>query len=154
MTISIEEGLEIVASTAKANMSLAVLITSQPDEVDPQVSLVNAAPFRHPKTGQQTVALVGRPGAKLRSLRANPRATLVFQDGWQWVAVRGATELSGPDDPHPDFSGDEQRLLLRDIFHAAGGTHSDLAEYDRAMIEDRRCAVFIDPERIWSNPSA
>ncbi|MFV1992161.1 MAG: pyridoxamine 5'-phosphate oxidase [Acidimicrobiales bacterium] len=153
MSLSIPEGLKIVSAIAKSNQGLAVLITSNPDRVDPQVALVNSAPFTHPVTGAETVAFVGRPGAKLASLRLNPRATLVFQNGWEWVAVRGATELSGPDIPHADFVGDDQRELLRDIFFAAGGTHPDLAAYDAAMLANRRCAVMITPDHVWTNPS-
>ncbi|MFV1991599.1 MAG: pyridoxamine 5'-phosphate oxidase family protein [Acidimicrobiales bacterium] len=154
MRLSIPEGLKLVAARAGANRSLAVLVTTRPDRVDPQVALVNAAPFTHPVTGDPTVAFVGRPGAKLESLRLNPRATLVFQDGWEWVAVKGEVELSGPDDANPNFVGETQRQLLRDIFHAAGGSHDDLDSYDDAMLEDRRCAVLVTPDHIWTNPPA
>jgi hypothetical protein len=42
---------------------------------------------------------------------------------------------------------------LRDIYHAAGGNHPDLDEYDRAMAADRRTAVLLTPERFTSNPA-
>jgi hypothetical protein len=41
---------------------------------------------------------------------------------------------------------------LRDIYHAAGGVHPDLEEYDRAMAEDRRTAVLVKPEHFTGNP--
>jgi hypothetical protein len=44
------------------------------------------------------------------------------------------------------------RLLLRDIFRAAGGTHDDWATYDRVMLEERRTAVLVSPTRAYSNP--
>ena len=44
------------------------------------------------------------------------------------------------------------RLLLSEVFHAAGGTHDDLQEYDRAMIEEKRVVVCVTPERILGNP--
>jgi len=39
------------------------------------------------------------------------------------------------------------RLLLREIFTAAGGTHDDWDTYDRVMAEERRTAVLVTPER-------
>jgi hypothetical protein len=43
------------------------------------------------------------------------------------------------------------RILLRDIYHAAGGVHDNLEEYDRAMVTERRAAVLIRPSRFTSN---
>jgi hypothetical protein len=68
--------------------------------------------------------------------------------------VRGPVELSGPDDPHPDLDEDTQRRLPRTVYEAAGGSHPDLSEYDRVMVDERRCAVLVHPERIWTNPPA
>jgi hypothetical protein len=39
------------------------------------------------------------------------------------------------------------RLLLREIFTAAGGAHDDWDTYDRVMAEERRTAVLLTPER-------
>lgn len=150
--ISIEEGLATIARLAGDNQSLAVLVTTSEDP-DPQVSVLNAAVMDHPTTGDAIVAFVGRPGAKLRNLRKRSRATLVFRSGWEWAAVRGDVELCGPDDPYPGIDAEARRLLLREIYHAAGGQHSDLDEYDREMISDNRCAVLVTPEHIWSNPA-
>jgi len=44
------------------------------------------------------------------------------------------------------------RLLLREIFIAAGGTHDDWDTYDRVMREERRTAVLVTPSRVYSNP--
>lgn len=143
--------LALVRSRAAENRNLAVLITVG-DSPDPQVSLVNAAVIDHPLDGHQVVAFVGRTGSKLRNLRLRPRATLVFQAGWEWVAVRGDVELSGPDDPYSEIDSEAQRQLLRTIFAAAGGEHPDLGGYDQAMLDERRCAVLVEPEHVWSNP--
>lgn len=43
------------------------------------------------------------------------------------------------------------RLLLREIYQAAGGDHDDWAEYDRAMQRQRRTAVLVTPDRIYGN---
>jgi PPOX class probable F420-dependent enzyme len=118
-----------------------------------QASVVNAGVMPHPLTGVQVVALVAVGGArKLRNLRADPRATIVARAGWQWVAVEGNAEIIGPDDPHPDVDRERLRVLLRDIFTAAGGTHDDWDTYDRVMAEQRRAAVLLTPRRTYTNP--
>lgn len=147
-----EDLLALLTERAAENRNLAVLITMG-NSPDPQVSLVNAAVIQHPTVNQDVVAFVGRTGSKLRNLRRNPRATLVFQAGWEWVAVRGNVELSGPDDPSPTINPATQQQLLRTIYAAAGGAHPDLDQYDQTMVDERRCAVLLTPERVWSNPS-
>jgi hypothetical protein len=112
---------------------------------------VNAGVTQDPVTHEPVVALVARGTTrKLANLRARPRMTIVARNGWQWAAVEGTTKIIGPDDPG-DFSADAIRVLLREVFIAAGGTHDDWDEYDRVMLEDRRAAVFVTPERVYSN---
>jgi PPOX class probable F420-dependent enzyme len=148
MSLPIEEGLRLVRAYGATEHWLAVLVTTGRDA--PSVSLVNAGVLPHPSTGAPTVAFVARGAtAKLANLRKDPRATLVFRSGWEWVAVRGPVELAGPDDP---LAGVDLRHLLRDIYAAAGGEHSDLDEYDRIMAAERRTAVLLRPERFTSNP--
>jgi hypothetical protein len=99
------------------------------------------------------VAFVARGHtAKLTHLRRIPQATLVFRAGWQWIGVSGPVELAGPDDPLPGIDAERLRMLLRDIYAAAGGVHPDLDEYDREMVADRRTAVLIRPEHFTNNP--
>jgi PPOX class probable F420-dependent enzyme len=118
-----------------------------------QSSVVNAGVLEHPLRGGQVVGLVATGGSrKLRNLRAEPRATIVARAGWQWATVEGAAEIIGPDDPHPDVHGEALRLLLRDIFRAAGGAHDDWDTYDRVMAQERRAAVLIAPRRVYTNP--
>jgi PPOX class probable F420-dependent enzyme len=116
-------------------------------------SVVNAGVLAHPVTGARVVGLVAAGPAKLRYLRASPASTIVIRAGWQWVAVEGEADLIGPDDPEPRLSDDARRLLLRDFFTAAGGSHDDWDAYDRTMAEERRTAVLVTPTRIYSNPS-
>jgi hypothetical protein len=59
--------------------------------------------------------------------------------------------LIGPDDVHPEIGAEQLRLLLREVFKAAGGTHDDWDGYDRAMAEQRRTVVLVDPSRVYSN---
>ena len=150
---TIDEGLAAIRRLAPAENWLAVLVTTRPDG-EPAVSLVNAGILPHPRTGDPVVALVSRGRtAKLRNLRATPRATLVFRSGWQWAGVSGPVELAGPDDPGLGLDAEGLRLLLRDIYTAAGGEHPDFDEYDREMVADRRAAVLVTPTHIHGNPT-
>lgn len=117
-------------------------------------SVVNAGVLDHPTTGVPVVGLVAVGGSrKLAYLRERPRATILVRAGWAWVAAEGPAELAGPDDPLPgvDSEADATRLLLRAVFTAAGGTHDDWDTYDRVMAEERRTAVLVTPERVYSN---
>jgi PPOX class probable F420-dependent enzyme len=116
-------------------------------------SVVNAGVLPHPVTGESVVGMVVRGGTrKLANWRARPYANVVIRSGWQWAAAEGRVDLIGPDDPVPDFDADRLRLLLREIFTAAGGTHEDFDTYDRVMREERRTAVFVHPDRVYANP--
>lgn len=128
---------------------LVVVSTSRADGTI-QSSVVNAGVLDHPITGKPVVALVAAGNAKrLANLRARPRATVVIRAGWQWAGVEGPVELAGPDDPLEGIDGERLRVLLREIFATAGGTHDDLDEYDRVMAEERRVAVLVEPERVY-----
>jgi PPOX class probable F420-dependent enzyme len=133
-----EHGL-VVVSTTRADGTI-------------QSSVVNAGVMDHPVTGEPVVAFVAAGASRrLVNLRARPRATVVIRVGWQWAGVEGPTELIGPDDPSAGFDAERIRVLLRDVFTAAGGTHDDWEEYDRVMAEERRVAVLVTPERTYGN---
>ena len=135
-----EHGL-IVVSTLRADGTI-------------QSSVVNAGVLSHPFTGQPAVGFVVRGGTrKLDNLRARSRATVVIRAGWEWAAAEGPVELIGPDDPAPGVDAERLRLLLREIFAAAGGTHDDWDTYDKVMAQERRAAVLLSPDRVYSNPS-
>ena len=89
---------------------------------------------------------------KLAHLRADPTVAVVVRAGWQWTAVEGRAELMGPDDSHRDVGDERLRLLLREIFSAAGGTHDDWDAYDQTMRDERRTAVLVAATRVYSNP--
>ncbi|WP_137816941.1 pyridoxamine 5'-phosphate oxidase family protein, partial [Gandjariella thermophila] len=115
--VSLDNGLCVV-STLRGNGTI-------------QASVVNAGVLDHPVTGTPVVGFVARGGArKLANLRTRPQATVVARVGWEWMAVEGAAELIGPDDPRDGVDAEGLRLLLRDIFTAAGGTHDDWDTYD------------------------
>jgi hypothetical protein len=116
-------------------------------------SVVNAGVLKHPVTGETVVGMVIMGGTrKLAYLRERPYANVVVRAGWQWVAAEGAVDLIGPDDPVPGIDSERLRLLLREIFTAAGGTHDDFATYDEVMRKERRTAVLVRPDRVYPNP--
>jgi hypothetical protein len=130
---------------------LAVVSVLRPDSTIGS-SVVNAGVLRHPVTGEQAVGFVSRGDARrLGYLRAAPRATVVLRSGWQWAAAEGTVRLCGPDDPVPGVDAEGLRLLLRAVFTAAGGTHDDWDTYDTVMARERRTAVLVTPERVYSN---
>ena len=143
--------LESFAELVRQDHGLVVVSTSRADG-SIQSSVVNAGVIDHPVTGQPVVAFVAAGSAhRLRNLRARPRAAVVMRAGWQWAGVEGSVELAGPDDPLDGVDDERRRLLLREIFTAAGGTHDDWDEYDRVMSEERRVGVLVDPVRVFGN---
>ena len=115
-------------------------------------SVANCGVVDHPVTGAPCVALVSMGGAvRLDHVRRGSQVTIAIRRGWQWRSVTGPADIVGPDDPHEDVDGEALRLLLREVFQAAGGTHDDYDEYDRAMADERRAAVLVAPERILGN---
>lgn len=117
-----------------------------------QSSVVNAGVSTHPLTGERVVAMVARGGTrKLDNLRARARMTVVVRVGWQWAAAEGPVWIVGPDDPVPGIDAEGLRLLLREVFTAAGGTHEDWDEYDRVMAAERRAVVLVTPDRLYGN---
>lgn len=144
MTSSFDE----VRRLAAADSGLAVVVTVRQDGT-PHASVVNAGVLAHPLDGEPAVGFVAAGGAvKLRNLRTRPYVSIIFRAGWEWVAAEGRAELAGPDDELPGLEGETFRLLLRDIFSAAGGTHEDFDEYDRVMAAERRAAVLVRPTRV------
>lgn len=138
---------------ASADQGLVVFTTLRRDG-SAQSSVVNAGVLPHPLTGEPVVGLVAIGGSrKLEHLRADPRTTVTARSGWQWATVEGSAQLIGPDDPHPDVDDERLRVMLREIFTAAGGTHDDWDTYDRVMREERRTAVLISPTRVYTNPA-
>jgi PPOX class probable F420-dependent enzyme len=143
--------LQGLARISLADHGLVVISTARVDG-SVQSSLVNAGVLTHPVTGGAVVGAVLRGDShKVRHLRARPLVTVVAHTGWEWVAVEGQAELAGPDDALPGLDADGLRVLLRDVFVAAGGQHDDFDEYDRAMAAERRVAALVTPTRIYSN---
>ena len=133
---------------SRQDTGLAIVSTLRADQTI-QSSLVNAGVLDHPETGEPVLAFVTYGKVKLANLRVRPQLSVTFRKGWKWGTVEGRAQLAGPDDPQPWLDADSLRLLLRQIFTAAGGTHDDWDEYDRVMAEQHRTAVLITPERVY-----
>ncbi len=130
---------------------LAVVATLRADQTI-QASVVNTGVLEHPTAGHPVVGFTTRGNArKLANLRARPRLAVTVRAGWEWVTVEGPAALAGPDDPLPGIDAEGRRLLLRAVFRAAGGSHEDWDAYDRVMADERRAAVLITAERVYSN---
>lgn len=147
--------LEDVKKFLAKETGLATISTTQ---ADGRVlsSIANCGVVDHPVTGKTCVALVSVGGAaRLGHVRRGSEVTIAVRRGWTWVGVTGPADLIGPDDPAEGIDAEALRLLLREIFQSAGGTHDDFDEYDRAMVESARTAIFVSPDRIIGNsPSA
>jgi PPOX class probable F420-dependent enzyme len=142
--------LDDVAALAAKEQGLAVISTLRADG-SIQASLVNAGVMTDPFTGGQVTAFVTYGRVKLANLRQRPQLAVTFRSGWAWATVEGSAQLIGPDDPRPDVDPERLRLLLREVFVAAGGSHNNWREYDRVMAEQRRTVVFVTPTRTYSN---
>ena len=143
--------LRDAVALAAADNGLAVVSTVRADATV-QASLVNVGLLPHPATGEPALGFTTYGKVKLANLRARPQLAVTFRNGWQWATVEGRAELAGPDDAQPWLKdADQLRLLLREVFTAAGGTHDNWDEYDRVMAKERRAVVLIAPTRAYSN---
>jgi PPOX class probable F420-dependent enzyme len=142
--------LEDVIEIGRQDRFLAVVSTLRSDGTI-QSSVVNAGSLPHPVDGADVVGFVTYGKTKLANLRIRPQLSVTFRAGWQWVTVEGQAELIGPDDVRAGIDPEQLRLLLRQIFTAAGGNHDDWNDYDREMVEQGRTAVLIRATRIYSN---
>ncbi len=148
---TLDPTLDEAVALAAAESGLAVVSTVRADGTV-QASLVNVGLLPHPASGQPSLGFTTYGKVKLANLRARPQLAITFKNGWQWATVEGRAELAGPDDAAPWLAdADQLRLLLREVFTAAGGTHDNWPEYDRVMAQERRAVVLIEPTRVYSN---
>jgi PPOX class probable F420-dependent enzyme len=141
--------LQEAVALAEADKGLAVVSTLRADATI-QSTIVNAGIIDHPESGETVLAFVSAGKVRQANLRARPQISATFRSGWRYATVEGRADIAGPDDPQPWLRPEALRLLLRDIFTAARGSHDDWADYDRTMLTERRAAVLIRPTRIYS----
>jgi PPOX class probable F420-dependent enzyme len=143
--------LKDAVALAATESGLAVVSTVRADGTV-QASLVNVGLLPHPDTGESVLGFTTYGKVKLANLRARPQLAVTFRNGWQWATVEGRAELAGPDDAQPWLADPDQlRLLLREVFTSAGGSHDNWDTYDRVMAEEKRAVVLIAPTRVYSN---
>ncbi|MGD1110462.1 MAG: PPOX class F420-dependent oxidoreductase [Mycobacterium sp.] len=143
--------LKDAVALAAGESGLAVVSTVRADGTV-QASLVNVGLLPHPATGESVLGFTTYGKVKLANLRARPQLAITFRNGWQWATVEGRAELAGPDDAQQWLAdGDQLRLLLREVFTSAGGSHNNWDEYDRVMAAEKRAVVLIAPTRVYSN---
>jgi PPOX class probable F420-dependent enzyme len=142
------DSLDSFVAVARQVNYLAVVATLRADQTI-QSTLVNAGVLPSPLGGEPVLAFVTYGKVKLANIRERPQLTVTSVAGWRWSTVEGQAVIVGPDDPHPEVDAERLRLLLREVFEAAGGTHDDWEEYDRVMRADRRAAVLITPTRAY-----
>ena len=131
------------------------LVTVSTTQVDGRVlsSVVNCGMIEHPLTGATCVAFVsGSKAARLKHIDRGSQVTITARRGWAWSSVTGPADLIRPEQVPESIDKEQMRLLLREVFHAAGGVHDDLEEYDRAMVQEGRVVVCVTPERVLGNP--
>lgn len=142
--------LQDAVRIGRGDRFLAVVTTLRADGTM-QASVVNAGVLRHPVSGEDVVAFVTYGRAKLGNLRARPQLTVTFRAGWEWVTIEGTSQIAGPDDALTGIDAERLRLLRREVFTAAGGTHDDWDSYDQVMAAERRAVVLVTPTRVYSN---
>ena len=108
-----------------------------------QMSIITVGPYRDGAAFTTT-----EERAKLHNLRRNPQCSLlVAREDWSaYLVLQGMARVFSAG----NTDGEELRLMLREVFRtAAGMEHPDWAEYDRAMVEQRRSAIIVVPEHIY-----
>ena len=144
--------IEIFSNYLSEETGLATVSTTQ---ADGRVlsSVVNCGMIKHPLTGDTCVAFVsGSKAARLKHIDRGSQVTISARRGWVWSSATGPADLIRPEKRPESIDAEQMRLLLREVFHAAGGVHDDLEEYDRAMAQEERVVVCITPKRILGNP--
>src|ERR1700760_2389848 len=109
------------AALAAQEQGLVAVATARADGTV-QASLVNAGVLPHPVDGQPVLAFVTYGKVKLANLRNRPALAVTARAGWSWATVEGPAQLIGLDDPLAGVDADRLRVLLREIFVAAGGS--------------------------------
>jgi hypothetical protein len=146
------ELLDRARRLASAEGGLAVVVTQRADG-SAHASVVNAGVLDHPVTGASVIGFVvqGLSRTKVANLRREPRATVVFRSGWEWVTAEGRVDLLGPGDvacmPWP-----ESKRVFHAVYVAAiGGTEGDWAASDTAIETEGHVAVLVHPDRVYGS---
>ena len=93
---------------------------------------------------------ITEPRAKTRTLRRDPRASLLVDaaDGWSYAVAEGTAELTAPAAAPDDDTVEALIALYRNI----AGEHPDWDEYRQAMVTDRRVLLTLPISHIYGMP--
>lgn len=85
--------------------------------------------------------------AKLPNLRRDPRCSLlVSQDSWWgFLVLEGKAKVMSAGNTEPE----RLKMALRDVYRSISGEHPDWAEYDQAMVDEKRSVVVVVPDHIY-----
>jgi PPOX class probable F420-dependent enzyme len=125
-----------------SNNHQAVLTTFRRDGAA-QMSIVTVGPY-----GDGAGFTTTEDRAKLHNLARNSRCSLLVSksDWWGYIVLEGNAIVLR----RGESDDNELRDALRGIYRSASGQeHPNWDEYDQAMINDRRAAVIVVPERIY-----
>ncbi|SUZ86574.1 uncharacterized protein METZ01_LOCUS39428, partial [marine metagenome] len=115
--------IEEVRTYLATENGLAIVSTTQAD-ARVLSSVVNCGVIDHPITGVPCVAFVSAGGAaRLGHVRRGSQVTIAIRRDWTWRSVTGPADLIGPGDLPDGIDAEALRLLLREVFQAASGTH-------------------------------
>ena len=115
-------------------------------------SVVNCGAIPHPITQDLCVAFVSvGEAARLKHIERGSKVTIAVRREWKWISVSGKATLLGPGNLPETFDTELLRLLLREVFIAAGGTHDNFEEYDNVMASEKRVVVCVEIGRILGN---
>ena len=109
----------------------------------PQMSIVTCGAYRD---GVAFTTTAGR--AKLLNLQRDTRCSLMVskQDWWGYVVLEGRAIILSPE----NTGAEDLREALRGVYRAATNQdHPNWEEYDQAMVDDRRAAVIVVPDRTY-----
>ncbi|MDG1844909.1 MAG: hypothetical protein P8J01_00790 [Acidimicrobiales bacterium] len=115
-------------------------------------SVVNCGVLPHPITQKLCVAFVSAGNAaRLKHIERGSQVTIAIRREWKWVSVSSKAHLFGPEHLPENFDRKKLRILLRNVFISAGGTHDNFEEYDKVMASEKRVVVCVPVERIRGN---
>ena len=108
-----------------------------------QMSIITCGPYRN-----GVAFTVTSTRSKFWNLKRNPRCSILVsnENWWGFVVLEGHAEILSAD----NTSAEELRMALCDVYRTASGEeHSNWAEYDQAMVTDKRSAIIVVPDQIY-----
>ena len=87
--------------------------------------------------------------AKYKNLRRNPKCSLlVSAEAWRpYLVIDGEATLMSAGNTDPE----KLRLAFRDLYRSQGREHPNWAEYDAAMVADRRVIIIVMADKVYGS---